>query len=67
MVTDFDWKLKWVIGSSSLSSLREPILQMDLHTKQIKDETVIKDTVNFEMNIVELNTFINAIEKSVSD
>ncbi|GLH00913.1 Coiled-coil domain-containing protein 134-like Protein [Gryllus bimaculatus] len=26
---DFDWKLKWVMGSSALSSVREPLLLLD--------------------------------------
>ncbi|GLV32338.1 hypothetical protein CBL_00951 [Carabus blaptoides fortunei] len=44
VVTDFDWKLKWIIGSSTLSSLREPLLQMDVRTKNIdSDENTLND------------------------
>lgn len=64
LATDFDWKLKWIIGSSTLSSLREPLLQMDIRTMHIdSDENTLNDSVQFEMNVGELKNFMSEIEK----
>lgn len=58
VVIDYDWKIKWIIGSSSLSSIREPIVQIDLHTLKISETNEnITDTIQFEMNINEFKQF----------
>ncbi|KAF5284699.1 hypothetical protein FQR65_LT13452 [Abscondita terminalis] len=62
IVQNIDWKLKWIMGSSKLSSLREPLLQVDLHCFKKKNESVRK-TVNFEMDIVQINKLISDLEK----
>lgn len=60
-VTDFDWRLKLVMGSSKLATLREPLLQLDLMVES-KER---KRTLGLELNKDELETFINAMETIV--
>ncbi|XP_076766386.1 COMM domain-containing protein 8 [Xylocopa sonorina] len=60
-VTDFDWRLKLVMGSSKLASLREPLLQIDL-TVENKES---KHILGLELNKDELDTFIHAMESIV--
>ncbi|XP_076673463.1 COMM domain-containing protein 8 [Andrena cerasifolii] len=60
-LTDFDWRLKLVMGSSKLASLREPLLQLDLMVEN--KET--KRMLGLELNKDELETFINAMETIV--
>ncbi|CAL7934624.1 unnamed protein product [Xylocopa violacea] len=60
-VTDFDWRLKLVMGSSKLASLREPLLQIDL----IVENKESKHVLGLELNKDELDTFINAMESIV--
>ncbi|XP_011314666.1 COMM domain-containing protein 8-like [Fopius arisanus] len=55
---DFDWRLKLVMGSSKMSSLKEPLLQLDLRVKE-KDQEEILD---IEMNREELDGFIKTLE-----
>lgn len=61
LVENFDWKLKWINGSSKLASLSEPVLQVDLHCMGIDKP---KTTVNFEMNLEQLDQFILELESA---
>lgn len=58
---DFDWRLKLVMGSSKLSSLRESLLQLDL----VVENRNAKRILSLELNKDELETFINAVETVV--
>ncbi|XP_031829345.1 COMM domain-containing protein 8 [Nomia melanderi] len=60
-LVDFDWRLKLVMGSSKLASLREPLLQLDLMVEN-KDR---KRILGLELNKDELETFINVMESIV--
>lgn len=60
LVENFDWKVKWVMGSSKMASLREPFLQMSLYC-------VGKKCVDFEMKIDKVETLINELEKLKSE
>ncbi|KAF7992833.1 hypothetical protein HCN44_005177 [Aphidius gifuensis] len=57
-VKDFDWRLKMVMGSSKISSLREFLLQLDLHTNYKNSE----DIIGLEMTKEELDLFIKTLE-----
>lgn len=61
IVENIDWKLKWINGSSKLASISEPVVQFDLHC--LNNETSkLKTRVNFEMNLEQLDKFINELE-----
>ncbi|XP_020281519.1 COMM domain-containing protein 8-like [Pseudomyrmex gracilis] len=60
-VVDFDWRLKLVMGSSKMASLRESLLQLDLTTEDAESRRV----TNLELNKDELDTVINALEAAV--
>ncbi|KAK4875035.1 hypothetical protein RN001_011457 [Aquatica leii] len=62
IVQNIDWKLKWIMGSSKLATLREPLLQVDLHCFRKENENTRK-TVNFEMDIGQVNKLILDLEK----
>ncbi|XP_012222596.1 COMM domain-containing protein 8-like [Linepithema humile] len=57
-IVDFDWRLKLVMGSSKIASLRESLLQLDL----IVEDTESRRIINLELNKDELDTIINALE-----
>lgn len=57
-IVDFDWRLKMIMGSSKVASLREPLLQLDLRVVEKKKESII----GLEMNKEELDIFIKALE-----
>ncbi|XP_076297659.1 COMM domain-containing protein 8 [Lasioglossum baleicum] len=58
---DFDWRLKLVMGSSKLASLREPLLQLDLMVENKEGRRVL----GLELNKDELETFLNTVESIV--
>jgi len=58
-VIDHDWRLKLVMGSSKMASLRESLLQLDLIV-EVKESRRI---INLELNKDELDTMINSLEK----
>ncbi|XP_017891719.1 COMM domain-containing protein 8-like [Ceratina calcarata] len=60
-VTDFDWRLKLVMGSSKLAALREPLLQLDLTVESKESRQIL----GLELNKDELDTFMNAMESIV--
>lgn len=64
LVDNFDWKLKWILGSSKLAGMREVLLQMDLHCakKQENEDKVIRETVNFEMNLKAVDNLIEQLQ-----
>ncbi|KAJ9596125.1 hypothetical protein L9F63_012709 [Diploptera punctata] len=66
VLQDFDWKVKWVMGSSKSALLREPLLNLDLYLSE-GGSLKIKDTqrvVNLELDKDELNKLISALEKA---
>ncbi|KOC69028.1 COMM domain-containing protein 8 [Habropoda laboriosa] len=61
-VTDFDWRLKLVMGSSKLASIREPLLQLDL---TVENKVSKRRILGLELNKDELDMLINAMESIV--
>lgn len=55
------YTLQFVMGSSKLASLREPLLQLDL----ILENKNSKRILDLELNKDELDTFINTMENIV--
>ncbi|RZC38993.1 HCaRG domain containing protein [Asbolus verrucosus] len=69
LVENLDWKLKWVLGSSKLASIRQPLLQVDLHClKKSPDvNNISKHNVNFEVNLETLDLLIAQLQKAKSE
>lgn len=61
VVENFDWKVKWVLGSSDFASIRQPILQMDFYCAQKENDSVVSNIINFEMNSETVEEFIQAL------
>ncbi|XP_043265176.1 COMM domain-containing protein 8-like [Colletes gigas] len=61
-LTDFDWRLKLVMGSSKLATLRESLLQLDLMVENKETKRIL----GLELNKDELETFINVMETIVT-
>ncbi|KAG8035228.1 hypothetical protein G9C98_001718 [Cotesia typhae] len=55
---DFDWRIKMIMGSSHVASLKQPIVQLDLF---VKDKGA-KEIVNVEMDRDQLDSFIKTLE-----
>lgn len=67
LVENIDWKLKWIMGSSKLSTLREPVLQMNLSCIEKSEANVnVRNVVNFEMNPEQVDKLIDNLEKAKS-
>lgn len=60
LVENIDWKLKWVMGSSSLITVSEPLLQLSLHCAVGSEAT--PKTINFEINFEQVDEIINKLE-----
>ncbi|XP_076628697.1 COMM domain-containing protein 8 [Colletes latitarsis] len=60
-LTDFDWRLKLVMGSSTSTTLREFLLQLDLMVENKETKRIL----GLELNKDELETFINVMESIV--
>ncbi|XP_053696751.1 COMM domain-containing protein 8-like isoform X2 [Sabethes cyaneus] len=60
LMESFDWDVKWIMGNSSLASVREQIATVALNCRG-KDHRL--KTVRFEMNRDKLNHFIEQLEK----
>lgn len=57
-LVDFDWRLKLVMGTSKLASLREPLFQLDF----IAEHTNVRRVIGVEMNKDELDMLITTME-----
>lgn len=60
---------QWVMGSSKLSSLREPLLSLDFHLCEARNmmtqnSDIKQKTVSLELDRNELNKVIAVLEKS---
>lgn len=60
LMVSFDWDLKWVMGSSSLATLRTQLATLIMNCRQ-KDGTI--ETVFFEMNRKKLHDLIRMLEE----
>ncbi|KAK0089657.1 hypothetical protein PV325_006080 [Microctonus aethiopoides] len=58
---DFDWRLKVILGSSEVASLREPLLQLDLRVMENEAENI----VDLELNKNELDHLIKVLEAAI--
>lgn len=65
IVKNIDWKVKWVLGSAKLVTISEPLLQLDLNC--IQKSEVAESTVNCEMNLEQLNSFIAELERAKTE
>ncbi|XP_025828971.1 uncharacterized protein LOC112904042 [Agrilus planipennis] len=61
-VENIDWKLKWIMGSSTLSTLNKPILQMQLHCLK-RQSDITQPCIYFEMEVQQVEKLITALEK----
>jgi len=61
VVENIDWKVKWILGSSKLATLVKPVVQVDLH--YLGSESEKKKCISFEMELEEVDVFINELEK----
>lgn len=63
LVENIDWRLKWIMGSSSLATIREPLLQVDLHCSKydVEQNMSVNNTVNFEANLEQVNNLIEEL------
>lgn len=54
LLNNFNWRLKWVLGSSTLASYKEPLLQCDFVFKKLNDESFKQITTELSSNEVDL-------------
>lgn len=67
LVENIDWRLKWIMGSSKLATLREPVLQMNISCiEKSESNSDTKNIVDFEMNLEQVNKLIDTLEKAKS-
>lgn len=64
LVENIDWKLKWIMGSSKLSTLREPILQMSLSCVEKSENHISKNVIGFEIDMEQVDNLIDSLEKA---
>lgn len=61
IVENFDWKVKWILGSSDLATIKEPVIQVDLNCIKKESDNVKRNVVNFEANSEKLDELIDAL------
>ncbi|XP_058815828.1 uncharacterized protein LOC131679191 isoform X2 [Topomyia yanbarensis] len=61
LMESFDWDVKWIMGNSSLASIRQQIVTVAINCRG-KDLKL--KTVRFEMNRERLEEFIRLLEQS---
>lgn len=59
VVENFDWKVKWVMGTSKMVSLREPLLQVNLHCAS-------NNNLEFEADLEKVDSLIAELERAKS-
>lgn len=61
LVENLDWKLKWILGSSKLSILREPVCQVELRYASAEKGLMSKKVIHFEANLEKLDEIISLL------
>ncbi len=61
LMESFDWELNWVLGSSSLATLREQLVTLSLNCRNNVD----LKTISFEMDQEKLGKLIEELENAV--
>ncbi|KAL1506115.1 hypothetical protein ABEB36_005539 [Hypothenemus hampei] len=62
VLESFDWKLKWILGSSKLATIREPVCQIELICLNKGNNLVPRRTsINFECNLEQINGLISSL------
>lgn len=60
LMSSFDWDLKWIMGSSTMSNLRMQVATLSLNCREKDGQN---KTVFFEMNRKKLNELIRVLEE----
>lgn len=60
VVENFDWRLKWILGSSTIAELREPLCQLDLICL---GSDLCKSVVSFECDLKGLEQLISVLQQ----
>lgn len=63
VVENFDWKLKWILGSSDLATIKEPMLQVDLNCVCLERDNLKRNIVNFEADLEKVDELIKTLTK----
>ncbi|XP_077285842.1 COMM domain-containing protein 8-like [Arctopsyche grandis] len=61
VLDDFDWKVKWILGNSSSTVMKYPLISVDLYT--LSHENNESDSVSVELTKSELDSFIETLEE----
>lgn len=63
---DFDWKLQYILGSSSLANHQDSLVTLQLYLTRDNNSVAktpnIKDELNLELNKNELDKLISTLE-----
>lgn len=63
----FDWKLKWVLGSSSSVNLRYPLVELMLDTVQTEQDKIVRKSITLELTKDELDVLLNSLKSVDTD
>lgn len=62
LVENFDWKLRWILGSSDLATIREPVLKVDFNCVHLENNDKKTEIVHFEATLDKVDELIQALE-----
>ncbi|CAH1182138.1 unnamed protein product [Phyllotreta striolata] len=58
LIENIDWRIKFILGSSDLTALKDVYLQVDLNGVQKYNEKTENTSVSFEMNLEQVDELI---------
>ncbi|XP_072382896.1 uncharacterized protein [Diabrotica undecimpunctata] len=67
LIENIDWKLKWVLGSSDLTVIKEPYLQIDLNGIELCSGEIKTTCLSFEANLEQVDQFIKELTNIKAD
>ncbi|ERL90489.1 uncharacterized protein LOC109539769 [Dendroctonus ponderosae] len=64
VLQNIDWKVKWILGSSKLASIREPICQLELLCITMGSNFIpTRTSIHFECDLEKLDQLISVLKK----